>query len=209
MIFHDVEQNTPEWEEVKLGKASSSGYSKFMAHYGKQFGEPAHRYALQIALERVNGRKAAYSFKNDEMDRGHDQEPMAKILYEEQFFVDVTNGGFFDWGEYGDSPDGLIARDGVLEVKSVIASVHEANIKRGAPDPSYKWQIVGHLDGTQRDWVDFASYCADYPEWNQLIVYRTHRKDVTEELAQLAERRAKFLELVQTKVAELQMRNAA
>lgn len=208
MLWHDVEQNTPEWEALKLGMPSASGYSKFMANYGKPFGEPAYRYALQIALEQVNGRKAEYSFSNDNMERGHEQEPVAVMLYEEQHFVDVTNGGFFDWGTHGDSPDGLISTDGVLEVKSVIASTHEATIKRGAPDPSYKWQIVGHFDGTKRDWVDFASYCSDYPEWQQLVVYRTYRDAVEKELEMLAERRAEFLELVQTKLSEIQQKAA-
>lgn len=208
MKWHDVEQNSPEWDELKLGKASSSSYSKFMANLGKPFGEPALRYALQLALEIVTGRKAEHSFRNDDMERGHEQEPLARMLYEEQFFVDVTNGGFFDWDTHGDSPDGLIDTDGVLEIKSVIASTHEANIKRGKPDPAYKWQIVGHFDGTVRDWVDFASFCSDYPDHLQLVVYRTYRNEVEAELAQLAERRAEFLELVQTKTYELQQKAA-
>jgi hypothetical protein len=209
MLWHDVQQNTLEWEELKIGLPSSSSYSKFMAHYGKPFGEPAQRYALQIALEKVTGRKAEYSFKNDDMERGHEQEPIAIMLYEEQNFIDVTNGGFFDWGTHGDSPDGLVTTAGVIEVKSVIASTHEATIKRGKADPAYKWQIVGHLDGTLREWVDFASYCSDFPEWNQLVVFRTYREEVTEELKQLAERRAEFLELVQMKVIEINERKAA
>lgn len=209
MIFHDVEQNSPEWEALRIGKATASKFGTFMANYGRAFGDPAHRYALQIALEIVTGRKAEYSFKNDDMERGHEQEPIARMLYEERYFVDVQNGGFYDWGTHGDSPDGNVNDDGVVEIKSVIASTHEATIRRGAADPAYKWQIVGHLDCTQRDWVDFISYCADYPEWDQLAVYRTYRKDVTEELNQLAERRAQFLELVQTKVAELHNRRAA
>lgn len=209
MIFHDVEQNSPEWDELRLGKATASNFACFMANYGKAFGEPAQRYALQIALEIVTGRKAEYSFRSDDMDRGHEQEPVARMLYEEQYFVDIQNGGFFDWGDYGDSPDGLVNDDGVVEIKSVIASTHEATIRRGKADPAYKWQLVGHLDCTTRDWVDFVSYCSDYPEWDQLVVYRTYRKDVEEELAQLAERRAQFLELVQEKVTELQQRKAA
>lgn len=208
MKWHDVEQNSPEWEELKLGKPSASGYSKFMAHLGKPFGEPAHRYALQLALEQITGRKAEHSFKNDDMERGHEQEPIAKMLFEEQFFVDVTNGGFFDWGTHGDSPDGLVNGSGVVEIKSVIASTHEATIKRGKADPAYKWQLVGHLDGTGRDYVDFVSFCSDYPEWKQLVVYRTYRNEVEEELAQLAERRAEFLELVQTKYNDLQQKEA-
>lgn len=209
MIFHDVEQNSPAWEELRMGKATASKFGCFMANYGKAFGEPAKEYALKIALEIVTGRKAEHSFKNEHMERGHAQEPLARMLYEDLHFVDVRNGGFFDHGTHGDSPDGLINDDGVIEIKSVIASVHEANIRRGGPDPAYKWQRIGHLDCTGRDWVDFVSFCSDYPEWSQLIVYRTYRKDVEEELAQLAERRAKFLELVQVKVNELQERKAA
>lgn len=208
MIFHDVEQNSEEWEALKLGKPSSSGYATFMANYGQAFGDPALRYALRIALERVTGRKAEHSFRNEDMDRGHEQEPLARLLYEEQNFVDVSNGGFFDWGDWGDSPDGLIGTDGVLEIKCVIAATHEANIRRGKPDPAYKWQIVGHLDGTGRDWVDFASYCSDYPEWNQLVVFRTYRNEVAKELAELAERRAQFLDLVRAKEHEINQRAA-
>ncbi|MCL6710479.1 YqaJ viral recombinase family protein [Pseudomonas sp. R2.Fl] len=208
MIFHDVEQNSEEWDALKLGKPSSSGYATFMANYGERFGDPAHRYALRIALERITGRKAEHSFRNEDMDRGHEQEPLARLLYEEQNFVDVSNGGFFDWGDWGDSPDGLIGTNGVLEIKCVVATTHEANIRRGKPDPAYKWQIVGHLDGTGRDWVDFASYCSDYPEWNQLVVFRTYRGEVAKELAQLAERRAEFLELVRTKETHINQRAA-
>lgn len=209
MIFHDVEQNSDEWEALRLGKATASSYSKFMAHFGNGFGEPASRYALQLALERVTGRRAGSSFKNEDMERGHEQEPVARMLYEEQTFADVTNGGFFDWGDWGDSPDGLIGSDGVIELKCVIASTHEATIRRGKPDPAYKWQIVGHMDGTGRDWVDFVSYCEDYPEWSQLVVFRTYRADVEAELAQLSERREQFLALVREKESELYERNAA
>lgn len=204
MKWHDVEQNSPEWDALRLGKATASGYAKFMANYGKAFGDPALRYALQIALERVTGHKSEHSFRTDDMDRGHEQEPIARLLYEEQQFVDVANGGFFDCGEWGDSPDGLIDNDGVLEIKCVIAPTHHATIKRGSPDPSYRWQIVGHFDGTGRDWVDFASYCSDYPEHQQLVVYRTYRSEVEVELAQLAERRAQFLDVVKREAWQLQ-----
>lgn len=207
MKWHDVEQNSPEWELLKLGKASSSSNAKFMANFGKPFGEPAHRYALQIALERVTGRKAEHSFKNDDMERGHEQEPLARMLYEEMFFCEVTNGGFFDFGEYGDSPDGLIGTDGVIEIKSVIASTHEATIKRGAFDPAYRWQLAGHFD-SGRQWVDFVSYCADYPEHLQLVVYRTYREEMADEIAKLHERRTDFLKLVAEKENELQQKAA-
>ena len=130
------------------------------------------------------------------MERGHEQEPIARMLYEETTFCDVSNGGFFDCGDYGDSPDGLINGDGVIEIKSVIAPTHYATLLRGSFDPAYRWQLVGHLDCTGRDWVDFVSYCADFPDDKQLIVHRVTVDDMKDELERLRARRALFLELV-------------
>ena len=208
MIFHDIQQNTDPWMALRLGKATASQFATFMANDGKAFGEPAKRYALQLALERETGRKAD-GFSNEHTERGHEQEPIARMLYESERFVDVSNGGFFDCGEYGDSPDGLIGYDGVIEIKSVIAPTHYATLQRGSFDPSYKWQLVGHLDCTGRAWCDFISYCADFPDDSQLIVHRLHRDAVTDEIERLNKRRAEFLELVRTIHNEITTRKAA
>lgn len=196
MNWHNIEQNTDAWLELRIGKATASKFSCFMAHDGKDFGEPARAYALQIALERINGKKSEFGFSNDHTERGHEQEPVARMLYEDENFVDVTNGGFFDCGDYGDSPDGLVGSDGVIEIKSVIEKVHYATLLRGSFDPAYKWQLIGHLDCTGRDWVDFVSYCSGFPPDKQLIVYRLNRADYQAELDSLRARREKFLMLV-------------
>lgn len=211
MKWHDVQQNTDAWQALRCGKATSSGFALFMANDGRAFGDPAKRYALQLALEQITGRKAEFSFRNEDTDRGHEQEPVARMLYEDERFVSVTNGGFFDCGDYGDSPDGLVGSDGVVEIKSVLANVHYANLQRGAFDPAYRWQLAGHLDCTGRDWVDFISYCSDFPEERQLIVYRSDRDSFKDELQRLAERREQFLELVRStrSIIEQSMREAA
>lgn len=208
-MWHDVEQNTDVWQALRCGKATASQFGCFMANEGKAFGDPAKKYALQIALERVTGKKSEFSFSNEHMERGHEQEPVARMLYEDERFVDVLNGGFFDCGDHGDSPDGLIGTDGVLEVKSVIAPTHYATLRRGSFDPSYRWQLIGHLDCTGRDWVDFASYCSDFPEGRQLIVHRLVRAECADELARLNARRSEFLELVSGIQQTLMMEIAA
>ncbi len=105
MVFHDVEQNSEIWFDLRLGKATASKFGCFMANDGKAFGDPAKDYALQLALELATGKKAEFSFSNEHTERGHEQEPIARMLYEEENFVTVTNGGFFDWDDYGESPD--------------------------------------------------------------------------------------------------------
>ena len=196
MIFHDVQQNTEAWQELRLGKATASHFACIMANVDKAFGEPAKKYALQLALERINGSKKVVTYSNEHMERGHQQEPVARMLYEEETFSSVGNGGFFDCGEYGDSPDGLVDMDGVIEIKSVIDSVHYATIKRNSFDPAYRWQLAGHLDCTGRKWVDFVSYCAEFPVGKQLYIFRVNRDDFSAELKRLASRRVEFLSLV-------------
>lgn len=196
MIWHDVEQNGDEWDALRLGKATASNYGIIMANDGKAFGEPARRYALQLALEQIKGCKSDFSFSNDHMERGHEQEPVARMLYEDMYFVDVDNGGFFDHETFGDSPDGLVEKDGVIEIKSVIASTHYATLTRGSFDPAYKWQLIGHLDCSGREWVDFISYCSDFPDGKQLIVYRLTTEECKDEIERLRERRAAFINLV-------------
>lgn len=201
--WHDVEQNSEEWDALRTGKITSSGFNAIMANYGKSFGETAKKYALKLALERIKNRKSEYNYSNAHMERGHDQEPIARMLYEDLYFTEVSNGGFFDCGFYGDSPDGLVGNDGVIEIKSVIETTHYANIKRGAIDPSYKWQVIGHLDCSGREWCDFISYCADFPEVSQLIVYRVYKKDVIEEIKMLSERRKLFNDLIENLISEI------
>lgn len=203
MKFHDVAQNTDAWQALRTGKATASNFACFMANEGKAFGDPAKRYALQIALELLTGKKAEFSFSNEHMERGHEQEPVARMLYEEENFTTVSNGGFFDWGEYGDSPDGLIDADGVVEIKSVIAPTHYATMRRGSFDPSYRWQLVGHLDCTGRQWVDFISYCSDFPEDQRLIVCRLHRAECMDEIERLRARRDEFMRLIKSTVVTI------
>ena len=198
MIFHDVQQNTDEWLDLRAGKLTGSTCSKMMANFGKAFGEPAKKAAVTIAVEQVTGRRCTNdSFSNGQMIRGHAQEPLARMMYEDQHFVDVTNGGFFDCGQCGCSPDGLVVDDGLIEIKSVVASVHYNNIKRGGIDPAYQWQFYFNLLKTGRDWIDFVSYCADFPEETKLYVHRVNRDECSEQFDKIEERSEQFFRLVE------------
>lgn len=197
MKFIDIDQNSEEWLDLRIAKLTGSTCSKMMANYGKAFGEPAKKMAVSLARERVTGKRSMNeSFSNGHMERGHLQEPIARMLYENEYFVDVTNGGFFDCGDYGCSPDGCVGEDGLIEIKSVLDHVHYANRKRNNIDPAYKWQFYFNLLKTGRKWIDFVSYCADYPEQTRLFVYRAHREDCIEQFDMIETRSKEFFALV-------------
>ena len=197
MIFHNVAQNTDDWLQLRSGKITSSGLSKIMANYGKAFGEPAKKYATNIALEQILGRPlSSGGFSNDHTERGHEQEPIARSLYEGMFFCEIGNGGFFEAGDVGASPDGLVHGDGLIEIKSVISTIHYDNVRRQSFDPAYRWQLLGNLKVTGRDWIDFVSFCNDFPDDKKLYVYRLNKDDYAKEFEQIDERLSEFRELI-------------
>jgi len=197
MIWHDIEQNTDEWLDLRCGKLGGSSVGKVMANFGKAFGSPAHDLAVQIAIEQITGKRQESTYSNEHMDRGKEQEPIARALYEQDQFVTVTNGGFFDSEDLlGVSPDGLVDDDGGIEIKSVIQSVHFQTVKRGSFDPSYKWQLYLELMISGREWWDFVSFCATFPEGKRLFIDRIFRSDSAEIFEMINERVGEFKHLV-------------
>ena len=195
-MWVDVEQNTDDWDELRVGKITSSALSKVMANYGKAFGEPARKYASEIALGQITGQVATNNYSNAHMERGHIEEPLARACYEDRYFSAVTNGGFYDLGDIGCSPDGLVGDDGMVEIKSAIPSIHYARLKKQSFDAAYKWQLAGNLKFSGRDWIDFISYCADFPIDRRIYVYRCHREDFANEFKQIDSRIDEFRDLI-------------
>lgn len=196
--FHDVIQNSDEWELLRAGSLTSSNLSKVMANTGRAFGDPAQKLATKIAVEQIRGVPAIGGYKNEHMERGHEQEPLARALYENEFFCTVKNGGYFQNGFIGCSPDGLIDKDGLIEIKSVIIPVHFATLKRGDIDPAYKWQIYGNLYITGRKWIDFVSFCDEFPDDKKLIIRRVYADDISHNFLEMEERIEKFRIFVQS-----------
>ena len=194
--FYDVDQNSEEWFGMRAGKLTSSKLGVVMANYGKAFGEPAKKYAVNIAIEQITGTPIASDYSNDHMQRGHEQEPLARMLYEQEMFCDVSNGGFFGSDFIGCSPDGLVYEDGLIEIKSVITTVHYANVKRQTVDPAYKWQCIGNLKFTDREWIDFVSFCADFPESKRLYTHKLTKGNLSEEFSMIDKRIDEFKKLV-------------
>ena len=197
-MWHDVDQNGDEWFLLRAGKITASSLSKVMANYGKAFGEPAKKYAVDIAVQQITGKTSGGGYSNEHMDRGHEEEPLARMAYEAQYFCDVTNGGFFEDGDTGTSPDGLVSTMGMIEIKSAIPSVHYSRIAKQSFDSAYKWQLVGHLKFTGRDWVDFISYCSSFPDDKKLYVHRSYKEDFTEEFAMVDSRIGEFRKLIES-----------
>lgn len=196
-IRHEVEQGTEEWHALRIGKITSSNFGDICANMGRAFGDPAKRYARKVALERITGKLDEQdNYSNSHMERGIEQEPLARSMYEEITFNSVDPGGFTELGPFGDSPDGVIGSTGCLEIKCVAANTHWERLERGGFDNSYKWQILGHLWVNGLEWCDFAQYCESFPDNMRLYLYRVRREEFVKDIEQMELRLYTFESLV-------------
>lgn len=200
-MWIDVAQNEDEWFDLRLGRIGGSSIGKIMANYGKAWGKPAHDRAVQVALEKIRGKSFESGYTNAHMERGHEQEPIARRLYEETQFVEVTNGGYFTCGDdIGVSPDGCVDNDGLVEIKCVIETVHFETVNLNRFDPKYKWQLAFELKVSGREWIEYVEFCADFPEGKKLFIQRLHANDLTEWFNMIDTRLDDFFKLVTDKI---------
>ena len=185
-----IAQGTPEWHEERRGKVTGSRIHCLIAR-GEQKGRAT--YLRELLLERLTG-KVVEGFKSSAMDRGNEYEPSAVRAYE--FFCDRTaiEVGFVTHPKIdmaGASPDRLVDRDGVLEVKCPMGPAH-LDLLEGKPiKREYLSQMQWEMACTGRAWCDFVSFNPDFPASMQLKVIRIERDDAA--IRQLEEAARSFL----------------
>jgi putative phage-type endonuclease len=141
--FHDVDQRSDEWFNLRAGKITGSALGKVMSgQETKGFKEIVNR----LASERVfNKRLETDGFISKDMQNGIDLEPVAISVFEKETFIEVSDGGFWEYSDtVGDSPDGNF-NDGTLEVKCVKYNTIEEYFEKGKIPNTYKWQCQHHL----------------------------------------------------------------
>ena len=175
-----MEQGSIEWHQARLGKVTASRISDVMAKL-KSGGEAATRssYRLQLVTERLTG-KPTEMFKNAAMQWGSDTEPFARSTYEAMTGILVVLEGFVDHPTIknaGASPDGLVGRDGLIEIKCPESKTHVEYLCSGSPPSEYVRQMQFQMACTGRDWCDFMSYDPRLPESLQTLIVRVERDD--------------------------------
>lgn len=179
-MIHEIEQNTEEWFQLRIGKITASNFSKIMANNGKAFGNPAKEYAMRIAIESKTG-VVLETYTSDWMERGKLLEAQARELYEGYAFSNVLPGGFCEKGRFGASADG-VPGPGLVEIKCVKYNTHFNSLIKGGYDTTYQWQIHGQMWVYDRPWCDFVSYCPDFPVEKQLYIFRVERDKEAEKI---------------------------
>ncbi len=194
-----MEQRSDDWFTARLGKVTASKVKDVMAK-GRSGAPSATRqnYMMQLLCERLTGKREE-GYTSAAMQRGTDLEPVARSAYEVNAGLMTVETGLIlhpSIEGFGASPDGLVGRSGMLEIKSPNTAQHIATLQSGAHDPQYEWQMLAQMACAERDWVDFVSFDDRLPEPLQYACFRFHRDEarirdmeaeVSRFLAELAE----------------------
>lgn len=161
MIVHNIEQRSEAWYQVRCGLVTSTRFKNLVA---KETTDSYKDLVTNITCEVITG-KMEETYSNANMENGTETEPQARREYELVMETDVQEVGFItpdedhkycDW--IGDSPDGLLPDDGVLEIKCPLARTHFEYIEANKLPSEYRHQVQGHLFVTGLKYCDFVSY---------------------------------------------------
>lgn len=175
-----IEQGTDEWRQQRAGKVTASRIADVMATTKSGYSASRATYMAELLVERLSG-QSVEGFTNAAMQWGTDQEPRAREAYEFITLNDVEQVGFIDHPTIpmtGASPDGLVAADGLVEIKCPTTKTHIEFLENGAIPEKYIKQMHWQMICTGRDWCDFVSYDPriTIPEM-QISVARVARDD--------------------------------
>lgn len=154
--FHNVDQRSDEWLDLRAGKITGSQLTKIMSGTSTQgFKDTINRIASERALgETIRDN----NFVSYDMQKGIDLEPVAIDVFEKETLISVKDGGFWEYSEtIGDSPDGNF-NGGTLEVKVVKYNTIEKYHLSGKMPNDYKWQCQHHLLCSGTDKGFFMAY---------------------------------------------------
>ena len=166
-IFADLQQGTEEWLYQRCGILTASVIGQLITPKTVKPASNDYSRALtmHLAAERITGFVEPV-YVNADMERGNLDEPYARDKYSEHF-APATEVGFmvrdFGWGRIGYSPDGLVADDGLIEIKSRRQKKHLSTMLADDVPLENMAQIQTGLLVSGRDWLDYVSYCGGMP----------------------------------------------
>ncbi|WP_175869146.1 lambda exonuclease family protein [Bartonella gabonensis] len=156
-----MEQRTAQWFQARLGKVTASNIYNVISKTAK--GIPTSKYEdykIKLITERLTGQTSPY-YETEDMRWGIENEEDALREYEFIYDTEVTRCGFIQHPTIkmaGASPDGLIDKEGLIEIKCPRSTNHMRFFIDNEIKPEYLAQMQFQMASTGRKWCDFISY---------------------------------------------------
>jgi putative phage-type endonuclease len=176
----ECKQNSAEWLEHRRGRITASRIVDVLNFTKKKVeGASRRNYRIELLAERLSGRVEDH-YVSPEMKWGQAFENSARSAYEMKKGEMVELVGFVLHPEFdfsGASPDGLIGKDGCLELKCPKTTTHLRWMMAGTIPDEHLAQCLWVMNCTERAYCDFASYDPRLPEGLRLFTVRMHRDE--------------------------------
>lgn len=171
-VHGDLVQGSDEWLKARAGILTASTIGKLIAPKTLKpaSNETARGLVGTLVAERLTG-WVEPTYPTRAMERGTWDEPLAREAYAKHTGVTVTEVGFMT-REYkhadqtftlGYSPDGLVGDTGLIEIKSRSQKVQLQTILSGEVPVENMAQLQAGLMISDRDWIDYVSFCGGMP----------------------------------------------
>lgn len=173
-VHDDIEQGTEAWLAIKAGKVGASCFADILA---KGQGKTRAAYMRRVVAERLLGQPIE-TYRNAHMDRGIEQEPLARLAYEAATDHELRRVAFIEHDSLaaGCSPDSLIVwKDRGLEIKCVIPTVQVETVYGGVMPPEHRAQVQGSMWITGYSEWDFLSYSPTMPKHLRAFIVTVER----------------------------------
>lgn len=193
-----LEQRSKEWFDVRLGKFTASQINKLLGKTG--LNKTGQTYCFEKAAELIYGKNEEEDFTSYDMQRGVTLEPLAFRKFQdikEMDFIEVQEATFYPYGKHaGASPDGLVGKDAILEIKCPRSNKFFGLVKDGvdAIDADYYAQMQMQMLCTNSVRGHFFNYIIFNGDemWHEIVV----------------ERDDKMIELIKERIEEaIELRN--
>lgn len=204
--MNEIVQGSEAWFASRLGKVTGSRVADVIAKTKTGFGASRANYMAQLIAERLTGTQQD-TYTNAAMQWGTEKEPDACAAYAFRTDAELTEVGFVDHPKIemtGASPDRLVGKDGLLEVKSPNTSTHIDTLLGQSVAGKYITQIQWQLACTGRKYCDFVSFDPRMPEAMRLFIKRIPRDDAM--IAELEKQVTVFLSELAQKERDLRNR---
>jgi len=160
---YDIEQNSDEWFDIKLGMFSASSAAELLMDKKTK---GYQNLIARIVEERITGSRCENNmFKGSGFtERGHEFEPIAREDYEIRNLKIIKLVGVVIYNEWVlCSPDGLIDEDGLHQIKCPIFSTQKEYLiklknEKSVIDSTYYKQLQFELFATKRKYNVFTSF---------------------------------------------------
>ena len=198
-------QRSREWIAARAGSLGASSLWEAVSRTRSGFSASRANLLARLAVERLTGIPCE-SYTSGPMQHGIDTEPEARNAYAFYRSTEVEEVGLVPHpsiqGSHA-SPDGLVGKDGLVEIKCPNSATHLDFLLTGEIPEKYVIQMLWQMACTGRKWCDYVSFDPRFPEEMRMRVKRIEADP--ERIKQLEKDVVIFLEELESKI--LMLRN--